>query len=154
MKVRDIMTSNPCCCLAGDALVDAARIMRDCDTGFVPVVDEKDRPIGVLTDRDIAIRVVAEGKELRELTIGQAMTHDVFCCGPDDRVDDVLRQMEERKIRRCLVIGDDGKVIGVLSPADVATRDNDVQDNRQFHEMLDQVSQTQRSARHDHPQPS
>jgi CBS domain-containing protein len=121
MKARDVMTSNPECVTRDDTLSSAARIMRDRDTGFVPVVDSRDsmHVAGVITDRDIAIRHVADGHH-DDCRVGDHMSGSARSVSPDDDVDDVMDLMKREQIRRVPVIEND-RLIGVIAQADLAT---------------------------------
>ncbi|NLG63195.1 MAG: CBS domain-containing protein [Candidatus Cloacimonetes bacterium] len=121
MKARDIMTSNPQCVTREDSLADAARIMRSADTGFVPVVDDRGsmRLSGVITDRDIAIRHVADNHPDR-CTVGDHMSTGVRTVSPDDDVKDVMKLMKTEQVRRVPVVENE-RLVGVIAQADLAT---------------------------------
>jgi CBS domain-containing protein len=122
MKVNDIMTPNPECCTPDDSLIDCAKIMEKIDVGFVPVVESRDtrRAIGVVTDRDIVVRAVAQGKDPQKTTIKQVMTDDLVCIDADSDAARAKELMEEYQIKRVLVCDEQNCVIGVLSLADEA----------------------------------
>lgn len=141
MKIRDVMSKNPFCLDQDRPIQEAAKVMGECDIGFVPVLGGDGKPIGVVTDRDLVVRALGQGKGA-STPLKEAMSPDVFCCGPDDDVQDVLRQMENREIRRCVVIGEDGKPEGILAPSDVATRDTQSSDIRELNQMFRAVSKT------------
>ena|SRR5947209_8548083 len=124
MNCREVMTENPVCCLPTDAVNAAARMMRREDVGAVPVVnDEKNmRLIGILTDRDLAIKVVAESRDSSNTTVRDVMTSTIIACRTDDDLSSAIRAMEEHQIRRVPVVDDDGRIVGIISQADVATR--------------------------------
>jgi CBS domain-containing protein len=121
MKAREVMTSNPECVTRDDSLSSAARIMRDIDSGFVPVVESRDsmRVAGVITDRDIAIRHVADGHN-EECRVGDHMTAATRSVSPDDSVDSVMDLMKREQIRRVPVVEND-RLVGVIAQADLAT---------------------------------
>ena len=97
MKARDIMTTDPACCSPNDTARDAARAMRESDCGCIPVVDtESAKVVGVVTDRDLAVRALADGKGA-DTPLNELMTPVATCCGLDDDVRDVERTMSERK---------------------------------------------------------
>jgi CBS domain-containing protein len=124
MKARELMTANPECVTRDDSLQRAAQIMRDHDTGFVPVVDDHDsrRLSGVITDRDIAIRAVAEGWTGGR--VGDAMSSgSIRTVSPDDSEKDVLRAMQDAQVRRIPVVEDGERLVGVIAQADIATRE-------------------------------
>lgn len=122
MKARDVMTQNPQCVTREDKLADAARIMRSADTGFVPVVDDRGsmRLSGVITDRDIAIRHVADSHPA-ECSVGDHMSDTIRTVSPDDDVDKVMKLMQRDQIRRVPVVEND-RLVGVIAQADLATK--------------------------------
>lgn len=125
MKARDIMTEYPHAVTPTDPLSHAAALMRDSDVGFIPVVDDRTsrRLVGVITDRDIAIRHVADAHN-DDCAIKQHMTAgDLATVGPDADTDEVHRLMRERQVRRIPVVDSEGHVIGVIAQADVATKE-------------------------------
>lgn len=119
MNAREIMTPDPKSCRASDSIQEAARLMRDCDCGSVPVVDESDRLVGVITDRDLAIRGIAEGKPV-DTRVSELMTSDPFCSTEDADVRSIGREMAERQIRRVPIVNADGRLTGIIAQADLA----------------------------------
>jgi CBS domain-containing protein len=124
MKCRDVMTDNPVCCLPNDSVSQVARVMRREHIGPVPVVgnDGTKEIIGIVTDRDLAIKVVAEGRDPNRTTVGDVMTHTIVVCRDDDDLSSAIAAMEEYQIRRVPVIDRGGRLVGIISQADVATR--------------------------------
>jgi CBS domain-containing protein len=122
MRIRDVMTSDPKFCLGEDSVIDAACIMRDEHVGVVPVVDNEEdrRVIGIVTDRDLCLGVVAEGQDPAGVRIDQCMTSKVICCTPDDALEDATELMQENQIRRVPVVNADGELEGIVSLADIA----------------------------------
>jgi CBS domain-containing protein len=122
MKARDIMTPNPECVTRDDTIAHAAQIMRELDVGFVPVVDRTTMRLeGVITDRDIAIRHVAN-KDPDSCTVGDHMTTGgIRTVGPDDDVKEVLEAMKQDQIRRIPVVEGGQRLVGVIAQADIAT---------------------------------
>jgi CBS domain-containing protein len=121
MKARDIMTSNPECVTASDSIQNAARIMRDSDVGIVPVVDDESsrRLRGVITDRDIAVRCVAEGRD-GNCRVSDLMSGDLVTARPDDDVSRVMDRMKTEQVRRIPVIDDSDRLVGIIAQADLA----------------------------------
>jgi CBS domain-containing protein len=115
------MTENPEAVTPGTTLADAARKMRDLNVGILPVVDDLDnrRLQGVITDRDIAVRAVAEGKG-GTARVEQCMTLAVESCHPDDRVRDVIHVMEREQVRRVPIVDHAGSLVGIIAQADLA----------------------------------
>lgn len=122
MKVREIMTENPACCTLATSLQEAAKMMNDNDCGCIPVVENEDskKPIGVITDRDICCRTVAEGKNPLDLTVKDAMTSSVETVGENTSVEDCCNLMEDKQIRRVVVVDDNGGCCGIVAQADIA----------------------------------
>jgi CBS domain-containing protein len=122
--VRDAMTTDPFCCTRTDTTVTAARIMLDHDTGVVPVVEDTDRPflVGVVTDRDLCLGVVAQDCTPHAVQVESCMTTKVICCAPDDPLDKAVALMQKNRIRRIPVVDRDGEILGILSMADLIQR--------------------------------
>src|SRR5438093_10382349 len=118
-SVREAMTSNPCTIDAGKPVAYAARMMRDEDVGIAPIV-EGDRLVGVLTDRDVAVRVVAEGLDPERVKVAEVASRDVVTLEPDQDLDEALRLLARHQVRRLPVVEEDGRVVGVLAQADLA----------------------------------
>lgn len=127
MKCSEVMTDNPVCCLPNDSVSQVARVMRREHIGPVPVVnsDRTREIIGIITDRDLAIKVVAEGRDPNRTTVSDVMTHTIVVCRDDDELSSAIAAMEEYQIRRVPVIDHGGRVVGIISQADVATRFHD-----------------------------
>ncbi len=122
MKVQDIMTREPACCVANDRLRTVAQLMDEFDCGAIPVVEDQEslRPVGVVTDRDIVIRVVAAGENCQEARVKQAMTSSVVTVSGETDIHEAERLMKERQLRRLVVVDEDGRCTGMLSQADLA----------------------------------
>jgi CBS domain-containing protein len=118
-SIKDAMTSNPCSIDAEKPVSYAAKMMRDEDVGLAPIV-EGDRLVGTLTDRDIATRVVAEGRDPESTTAGEVASRDVVTIEPESNLDEALRLMAQHQVRRLPVVENDGRLVGVLAQADVA----------------------------------
>lgn len=125
MNITSLMTPNPACCRAQTPLRDVARMMLDNDCGEIPVVDESQRPIGVVTDRDIAVRVVASGRNTNEAAASDAMSSPVHTVTIDSSVEDAVSLMETDQIRRVPVVDKSGKLAGIVSLADLALSGED-----------------------------
>jgi CBS domain-containing protein len=121
--VRDIMTPDPVCVSERDSIRDVARIMAREDTGVVPVVDGK-KVIGLITDRDIVVRLVAEGKDPANAHVNEAMTKNVRAVKEDDLFSDVLNVMSGAQVRRVPVVNDRNEIVGIVSMGDLATSGN------------------------------
>ncbi len=117
--ITDVMTSNPRAIAASQTVGQAAKILRDEDIGLVPIVED-DRLIGTVTDRDIVIRVVAEGKDPQTVTVGEIASKELVTVDPDQDLDEALRLMANHQVRRLPVVEEDGKLIGIVAQADIA----------------------------------
>ncbi|MCU1230658.1 MAG: hypothetical protein JWO97_3542 [Acidobacteria bacterium] len=122
-RVRDIMTANPSTVSEKDTVRDAARIMADQDTGVVPVVNGR-RIVGLITDRDIVVRLVAAGKDPASANVREAMTTSVRSVNEDSSVDDALRMMSNAQVRRVPVVNSNDELVGIVSFGDIATETN------------------------------
>ena len=118
-SIRDLMTKNPSSIDADKPVSYAAKMMRDEDVGLAPIV-EGDKLIGTLTDRDIAIRVVAEGKDPDQTKSRDVASTRLVTIDPQQDLDEALRLMAQHQVRRLPVVEEDGKLVGVVAQADVA----------------------------------
>lgn len=140
MQAKEIMTPDPQCCTPGDSLQVAARLMDDFDCGCLPVVDRsnQNRVVGVLTDRDIAVRGVARGKT-PDSKVNDVMSLAPACCSPDDDMEEVERIMTEKQVRRVPVVAD-GRVVGIIAQADLAREDRALSD-REVGRIVEKISE-------------
>lgn len=125
MDVRSVMTSNPACCSRQTPLPEVAKMMLDNDCGEIPVIDDGGSPLGVVTDRDIATRVVAQGRDAGKSTAADAMSSPAQTVRFDSSIEEAINMMESAQIRRVPVIDESGKVCGMISQADVALANRD-----------------------------
>jgi CBS domain-containing protein len=144
MKAKELMTTNPACCTPDDSAQRVAQLMADNDCGCIPVVAAQNdsRVVGVVTDRDIAVRGVAKGKG-PDTRVRDVMTPDPFRCWIDADVADVERVMAERQVRRVVVVDGDGCCVGIIAQADLARaakRKQDVSDLEVAH-VVERVSE-------------
>lgn len=124
MQCSEIMTRNPECCLPSDTVIMAAQLMKSEDVGPIPIVADKDgkKLTGIVTDRDLAIKVIAESRDPNTTRLEEVMSDDVVSCKETDDVDKVLKLMEENQVRRIPVVGKNDQLLGIIAQADVATR--------------------------------
>jgi CBS domain-containing protein len=134
--VRDAMTANPRTLELGETVLGAARAMEEEDVGSIPVVDSDGILFGIITDRDIVLRVVAAGRDPALTTVETVATKDVSPAYPDERLDEALQQMAHRQVRRLPVIEDD-RVVGILAQADVSQEANE----KQVGQLVEDISQ-------------
>ena len=125
-NVSAFMTKDPRSVSTDSTIVDAARIMRDEDVGVVPVV-EGEKLVGMLTDRDITIHVVAEGRTIESTTVGEIAARELVTIDPQQGLDEALRLMARHQVRRLPVVEEDGKLVGIVAQADIARNASDVQ---------------------------
>lgn len=122
-SIREVMSKDPVTLSASDSVVEAARAMRENDIGDVIVMDESDQICGIVTDRDITIKIVADARDISGTKIGEFCTRDVSTLTPDDSVGDAVALMEKKAIRRIPIV-ENGKPVGIVSIGDLAvTRD-------------------------------
>ena len=119
MRARDIMTREPECCRADQTAQEAAQVMRDRDCGCVPIVDDAGSVIGIITDRDLAVRGIALGKD-STTSLSELMTPGAASCGPDDDLRDLEQKMAELQVRRIPIVDTSGRCLGIVSQADIA----------------------------------
>jgi CBS domain-containing protein len=124
--VSEVMTSDPKCVTETQSIHEAARLMVECDCGAIPVVESESskRIIGVITDRDIVVRLVAEGKSIENARVADAMSRGVHTVKTDQPLDSVYKIMSAEQIRRVPVVDNDDRIIGIVSVADVAVQDD------------------------------
>lgn len=122
MTCAEVMTPSPTACQPQHTAIEAAELMRREDCGLVPVVSENSKLIGVLTDRDIVVKVVAEGRDPRNTAVSEVMTTDLVTCLPQETIETVMEQMATRQVRRIPIVERDGSLVGIVSQADIATR--------------------------------
>ena len=123
MKCSEVMTSNPKFCLPTDTAFRAAQLMKSEDVGPIPIVTdaESKKLVGIVTDRDLVLKVVAEGLDPKT-NLKDVMSTDLFTCRSDDEADKAIELMQEHQVRRVPVVDDGGWLVGIISQADVATR--------------------------------
>jgi CBS domain-containing protein len=134
-SIRDAMTSNPSNVEMSSPVVEAARLMKSEDVGSIPVT-EGDRLVGIVTDRDIAIRVVAEGKDVQSVTVGEIASKDLVTVDPQQDLDEALRLMAQHQVRRLPVVEEDGRLVGILAQADIAQQGDDTKTGQ----VVEQIS--------------
>ncbi len=124
MICSEIMTKNPEYCLPSDTVMKAAQLMKSEDVGPIPIVADKDgrKLAGIVTDRDLAIKVIAEDRDPNTTQLSDVMSDNVVSCNENDDVDKVLKLMEDNQIRRIPVVGSNDQLLGIIAQADVATK--------------------------------
>jgi CBS domain-containing protein len=122
MKVNEVMATEVATCTASTKVQEVAKMMLEHDCGAIPVLETADssKPIGIITDRDIAVRLVAQGRDPLGSTVRDAMTPQTVSVRPESDVEDAARAMQKNRLRRVLVVADDGSCVGMVSLADLA----------------------------------
>lgn len=123
-KCSDVMTREPACCEPGESITGVAGIMKREDVGSIPVVEshEDKKLIGIVTDRDLVVKVLAEGATVERATVRDAMTSNPSSCREKDSIDTALKLMSDRQVRRVPIVDEQGRLTGIIAQADVATR--------------------------------
>lgn len=139
MKVREIMTHDPVCCTPENNLIEAAKMMKECDCGAIPVVENQAsmKAVGIITDRDIVVRALAEEKNPSMTRVEACMTKSLVSVMPEDDLQDSIQLMEKHQIRRILVVDGQGAVTGMLVQAQIAR----TVDKARTGEVLQDISQ-------------
>jgi CBS domain-containing protein len=138
-QCRDVMTPDPVCCSVSDSATDAARVMAEHDVGPVPVVDSQasKRLVGIVTDRDLAVRVIAEGRSAKTTRLSDIISRNLVTCSPDDDLNVCLERMQSHQLRRIPVVDQNRRIIGVISQADIALR---LRERSKTADVVEQVS--------------
>ncbi|MGK3994336.1 CBS domain-containing protein [Sorangium sp. So ce1024] len=123
MNCSELMKTDVACCKTSEPVEKIAELMQTRNIGFVPVCRDDGTVVGTLTDRDLALRVLAEHRSASSTRAGDIMTRDVVCCGPDDDLSVAQRLMSERKKSRIVCVDDQKHPVGVISLSDIAARD-------------------------------
>lgn len=135
IRCRDIMAKSVTTATRANTLRDAALMMRDGDMGSVPVVEDG-KLVGIVTDRDIVVRSIADGKDA-SASVAEAMTTDIFSVRPDDFVFEAIRLMGDKQVRRVPVVDENGTLAGIIAMADIAL---EMEDQQELAEALEEIS--------------
>ena len=137
-KCEEVMTAMPMCCLPGDVIEKAVTIMRLADVGSVPVIDDHETKVlvGIVTDRDVAVKAVAAPMESTK-TVADIMSRHPVVCHPEDDVKDALQSMADAQVRRIPVVDDSGRLLGIIAQGDIATK---VDNNKKTGEVVKEIS--------------
>ena len=125
-KCNEVMTKNPVCCLPDDMVAKAAQLMQGENIGSIPVIENEQtqKLVGIVTDRDLALKIVAKGHDAKSTKVEAVMTRQVVTCRAGDDLQKALDAMAEHQLRRIPIVDDDNKIVGIIAQADVATRVN------------------------------
>jgi CBS domain-containing protein len=137
VKVQDVMTRDPRCVTPETSAREAAQVMKDEDVGIVPVV-EGERLIGVVTDRDLALRVVADGRDSTATVRDVMSSGRIATCRPDEDLDRVMETMAKEQVRRIPIVDERGSLVGIVAQADVVLK---AKDDRKAEKTVEQISE-------------
>jgi CBS domain-containing protein len=140
MKCSEVMTENPSCCLPTDTVFEAAQLMKSEGVGPIPIINDKEtrKLEGMVTDRDLALKVVAEGLDPKNTKVEEVMTTGIVTCGPDDNANKAIELMEQHQVRRIPIVDGSNRLLGIIAQADIATRMNAPQKTA---EVVEQISE-------------
>ena len=140
-KCNEVMTKNPVCCLPDDMVAKVAQLMQSENIGSIPVVENEQtqKLVGIVTDRDLALKIVAKGHAAKSTKVEAVMTRQVVTCRAADDLQKALDAMAEHQLRRIPIVDNNYKVVGIIAQADVATR---VDQPEKTAEMVKEISQT------------
>ena len=139
-KCNEVMTKYPVCCLPTDSVAKAAGLMKSRNIGSIPVIENEQtqKLVGIVTDRDLALTIVAAGRDAQSTNVDAVMTYKVVSCLADDDLQKALDMMTKQKLRRIPIVDHDHKIVGIITQADVATRINQPEQTAQ---MVKEISQ-------------
>jgi CBS domain-containing protein len=141
-KCREVMTGDPVCCVPTDTVARIAKLMKTENIGSVPICEDRHGKelLGIVTDRDLALQVVAENRDASSTMVQDVMTREPLTCRADDDLQTALDAMEKHQVRRIPVVDDDRRLIGMISQADVAVRSNQPEKTA---EVVEEISRSQ-----------
>jgi CBS domain-containing protein len=125
-KCNEVMTKNPVCCRPDDMVTKVAQLMQSENIGSIPVIenDRTQKLVGIVTDRDLVLKIIAKGQDVKSTKVEAVMTRQVVTCRVGDDLQVALDAMAEHQLRRIPIVDDDDKIVGIIAQADVATRVN------------------------------
>jgi CBS domain-containing protein len=146
MKCNEVMTKKPVCCLPTDMVAKVAELMKRENVGSIPIIeDEQTRKlVGIVTDRDLTLKIVAEGLDAKTTKVDDVMVRDVLTCLAGDDIQKALDAMARHQLRRLPVVGKGNKIVGIIAQADVATR---VDKRKKMAKMVKEISQANRKSK-------
>ena len=125
-KCDEVMTKNPVCCLPNDTVAKVAQLMQRDNIGSIPVIEDEQtqKLVGIVTDRDLTLKVIAKGRDAKSTKVDAVMTRQVVTCRAEDDLQKALDAMATHQLRRIPIVDNDNKLVGIIAQADVATRVN------------------------------
>lgn len=138
--ISEVMTKDPICCLPLHTVAAAAELMKSGNIGSIPVIEDErtQKLVGIVTDRDLALKVVAERRDVNATNVEAVMTRQMVTCRADDDMQKAMDAMAEHQLRRIPVVDDDNRIVGIIAQADVATR---VDQPEKTAKMVKEISQ-------------
>ena len=137
MTCSEVMTKSPKTCAPTDFVQQAAQLMKSEDVGPIPIVGDNGKLEGIITDRDIVLKVVAEGRDPKTTKLADVMSTDLITCTADGDIEETLDLMEDNQVRRIPVVDASGRLVGIISQADIATR---LDDSEKTAELVEDIS--------------
>jgi CBS domain-containing protein len=139
-KCDEVMTKDPVCCLPTDSVAKAAELMKSRNIGSIPIIEnaKTQKLVGIVTDRDLALTIVAVGRDAKSTNVDAVMTYKVVSCLADDDLQEALDAMAKQQVRRIPIVDRDHRLVGIITQADVATR---VDQPEKTGEMVKEISQ-------------
>ena len=140
-KCSEVMTKNPVCCRPDDMVAKAAQLMQSENIGSIPVIENEQtqKLVGIVTDRDLALKIVAKGQDAKSTKVEAVMTRQMVTCRAGDDLQIALDAMAEHQLRRIPIVDNDNRIVGIIAQADVATRVNQPEKTA---EMVKEISQS------------
>ncbi len=137
IRCKEIMSRKVLSATRDATLQDVAKLLKQGDIGILPIVDDSNRLIGLVTDRDIVVRAVADGTDVTKTIVGDIMSTETFTAGPDDFAFEAVRTMGDKQVRRVPIIDGQGVLLGIVSMADIAL---EMEDEKEIAETLEEIS--------------
>ena len=140
-KCNEVMTKNPVCCRPDDTVAKAAQLMQSENIGSIPVIENEQtqKLVGIVTDRDLALKIVAKGQDAKSTKVEVVMTRQMVTCRAGDDLQIALDAMAEHQLRRIPIVDNDNRIVGIIAQADVATRVNQPEKTA---EMVKEISKS------------
>jgi len=140
-KCNEVMTKNPVCCRPDDTVAKAAQLMQSENIGSIPVIEieQTQKLVGIVTDRDLALKIVAKGQDAKSTKVEAVMTRQMVTCRAGDDLQIALDAMAEHQLRRIPIVDNDNRIVGIIAQADVATLGNQPEKTA---EMVKEISQS------------
>ena len=141
-KCNEVMTKDPVCCLPDDAVAKVARLMQRDNIDSIPVIenDQTQKLVGIVTDRDLVLKIIAKGQDAKSTKVESVMTRQVVTCLAGDNLQKALDAMAEHQLRRIPIVDDNHKIVGIIAQADVATRTNQPEKTAELVKEISQAS--------------